>query len=108
MWRLRWRYKLSVDRDVFRELSTIIGDTVRGYVGFIEGQILSRGIFGNILNRLQKKRAASGFADSNLWVDRILGSSLQAKHGKNNCASWCDPTTQWASWNWLYDLTYFH
>jgi hypothetical protein len=101
MWNMRWRYKLGVDRDAAVELQNLVGDSIRGYFGYIQGQFYS-GVLGKLLakaggskkvdewNRDSKNPAVKIDTDS-IWLRRLTGSVLQRSSGKVHGVFWGAP-----------------
>lgn len=103
MWRMRWRYRFGVDRDASEELINALGDSVRGYLGHLEGQLLSAGL-GRLLqgigrsNRVENWQRDRGNPAArvdvhSIWLRRLLGAGLTARSGRIHCAFWCSPLT---------------
>lgn len=102
LWRLHWRYRFSVDRDAANELKMAIGDSAKGYIGYMTGEFLS-GVLGRVLSGLGKNggaadrwqrdagsRAVKIDADS-IWLRRLTGATLTQNSGKTYTTQWFVP-----------------
>jgi hypothetical protein len=102
LWRLQWRYKFGVDRDAATELKVALGDSVRGYVGYMTGQFLS-GVLGKILSGLGKSGGAADrwqrdagnraarIDPESIWLRRLTGAALTRNSGKIHGLFWFAP-----------------
>jgi hypothetical protein len=102
LWRLHWRYKFGVDRDAATELAVAVGDSVRGYLGYMTGQFLS-GVLGKVLSGLGKSGGAADrwqrdagnravrIDPESIWLRRLVGATLTRNSGKIHGAFWFAP-----------------
>jgi hypothetical protein len=99
MWRLQWRYMLGLNHSFTTELSHFAIDAARGYIGFLEGQFLSRGL-GALMEKYGGKLVTGGTGAG----QRVIATMMQGKNGKVNYSSWADPATAWGGpiWESLY------
>jgi hypothetical protein len=101
MWNLRWRYVLGVDRDAGQELQQLLGDSVRGLLGYGVGQGLSFAI-GKVLGSFAKRtdgwqtdraNPAVKIDPDALWLRRLTATLTQQRSGKIHWAFWLGPNT---------------
>jgi len=102
LWHLQWRYKFGVDRDAATELSVALGDSVRGYLGYMTGQFLS-GVLGRALSGLGRDGGAADrwqrdagnravrIDPESIWLRRLTGAALTRNSGKIHGVFWAAP-----------------